>query len=73
MGKGFPDSDNIDRNAIVGSELAKLLPAAIWPADFPDNQESRLAKLAQRPIIVCVLSDVLSANRAGTFVSRPRR
>ena len=30
----------------IGPELAKLLPAAIWPANFLDNQESRLAKLA---------------------------
>jgi hypothetical protein len=33
-----------DRPA-VGPVVAKLLPAAIWAADFPDNQESRLSKL----------------------------
>ena len=31
--------------AQLGPVVAKLLPAATWPADLPDNQESRLRKL----------------------------
>jgi hypothetical protein len=41
----FSHSDFVSFVLQTGPVVAKLLPAAIWAADFPDNQESRLSKL----------------------------